>query len=118
MDSNLPQEYNETIFDKIKNFFSRIFAKKEKTSSVQNTQNTSADNSEKVTDDSQKTDIQILREETIKDIEKEELIKKIQEDPSLVSSWPIEKLRVIEKIFDEKIAQCEAELARLNENNS
>lgn len=54
-----------------------------------------------------------MREENEKNREKEELLNQIEENTDLINNWSVERLLKLEKVYDEKIAQYDNEIARL-----
>lgn len=109
MENNLPKKYNEGIFLRIRNFFLKIFGNKT------NTVNESVVNSQviKPKEIKDKNSIDIMKEENRKSREREQVLKQIEKNLSLIDDWPVEKLLKLEKVYDEKIEQYDVEIARL-----
>lgn len=119
MGNNLPQKYNDSIFYKIKNFFLRLFGNKsdnldEKVSNINNLNNNVNNNAEIIKPkEIGKNSISVMREENEKNREKEELLNQIEENTDLINNWSVERLLKLEKVYDEKIAQYDNEIAKL-----
>lgn len=116
MDNNLPQKYNNGIFSKIKRFFLGLFGKSKENvskSSVNIIENELRSATIKE-DNPIKNSIDIMREQNVKNREKEELLLQIEKNPDLINEWPVEKLKKLEAIYDEKIEEYDKEIAKLN----
>ena len=95
MESKLPKKYNDSVFSKIKEFFLKIFGKKN------NNEETVVE--EENVKENRLNSIEEIRKESKINREKESLLNQIEKDVSLIDNWPIEKLLKLEEIYDEKI---------------
>ena len=105
MKNKLPKKYNEGIFFKIKEFFLKIFGRKN------NNEETVVE--EENVKENRLNSIEEMKKESKINREKENLLNQIEKDVSLIDNWPIEKLLKLEEIYDEKIKRLNEEIARL-----
>ena len=118
---NLPVKSKKSIFEKIKNFLVAIFrfekkeieVKEEKLDSVQVLEN--HDSSNKKFNETIKAQVS---GETIKNIQREDFLLKIEENPEILYSLPLEKLDILEEYYDELIAKEEAKMRKFKAANS
>ncbi len=118
--SKLPAKTNNSIFSKIKGFFSNIFFNyTENTEPIQNENINKIEikNQEIATEfnDSLKVEVD---NKPLKDLEREKFLKKIEENPKLLYDLPIEKLMVLEDYYDKLIAIEEEKNKKLKIANS
>lgn len=118
MDSNLPQKYNNGIFSKIKRFFSGLFGNLKENTSIESTKikENESQNTNVKEENTVKNSIDIMREQNVKNREKEDLLLQIEKNPDLINDWPVEKLKKLEAIYDKKIEEYDKEIAKLNKN--
>lgn len=111
--SILPREYNDGLFLR---FLKGVNKHSEKTNKVATENiNDSLQPKEEV---KKKNSIDIMREDNKTYREKEYVLFKIEENPELINNWSTEKLKKLEKIYDEKIAEYDIEIARLKRQNT
>ena len=103
MDNKLPKEYNDGIFCKIKEFFLKIFGRKN------NDEETVIE--EVKVKENRLNSIDEMRKENKVNRERESLLNQIEKDVSLIDNWSIERLLKLEKIYDEKINNYDNEIA-------
>lgn len=108
MESNLPEQYKEGIFSKIKKFFLKIFGKNNKIPKEVN--DISGSNKTKKVKQNTKNSIEIMKEENKKIRGQEEILSQIEENPELINDWSIDNLLKLAKIYDEKIEKCQKEI--------
>lgn len=115
MDSNLPQKYNNGIFSKIKRFFLGLFGKSNENESVESgaIKENKIQNTTIKEENTLKNSIDIMREQNVINREKEDLLLQIEKKPDLINDWPVEKLKKLEAIYDEKIEEYDKEIAKL-----
>ena len=110
MKNKLPKKYNEGIFFKIKEFFLKIFGRKN------NNEETVIE--EENVKENRLNSIEKMKKESKTNREKESLLNQIEKDVSLIDNWPIEKLLKLEEIYDEKIERLNKEIARLKKQET
>ena len=110
MENKLPKKYNEGIFFKIKEFFLKIFGRKN------NNEETVIE--EENVKENRLNSIEKMKKESKTNKEKESLLNQIEKDVSLIDNWPIEKLLKLEEIYDEKIERLNKEIARLRKQET
>ena len=115
MNNNLPTVYDNSLFGKIKTFFRNIFAKKQ----VENIQEEKVEEQPVVEEvDNKKVQFQeSIKAETnneyAKEMKREEILDKIENNPDILNNLSIEKLEKIEELLEESIKQQEDKLAKL-----
>ena len=110
MENKLPKKYNEGIFLKIKEFFLKIFGRKN------NNEETVIE--EENVKENRLNSIEKMKKESKTNREKESLLNQIEKDVSLIDNWPIEKLLKLEEIYDEKIERLNKEIERLKKQET
>ena len=110
MENKLPKKYNDSVFSKIKEFFLKIFGKKN------NNEETVVE--EENVKENRLNSIEEIRKESKINREKESLLNQIEKDVSLIDNWPIEKLLKLEEIYDEKIERLNKEIERLKKQET
>lgn len=115
MKYDLPQKYNNGFFSRIKRLFFVLFG------IFNDTIDKIANNNEKKSVDTskiefQKNPIALMREQYIKNREKEKLLMQIEENPDIINGWSIDNLKKLEAIYDEIIQKYNDELASFKEN--
>ncbi|MBR3134168.1 MAG: hypothetical protein IKG56_01745 [Clostridia bacterium] len=121
MKNNLPQEYNNGFLYKIKSFFKNLFhmnkeIKNDDTSTNQTNIEINEDNKAFVNE--LKVDNNVSTNTSISDEEKEDTIfKRIEENPDLLNDLSIEKLAEIERIYDKKISELDANINKISSQN-
>ena len=110
MENKLPKKYNEGIFFKIKEFFLKIFGRKN------NNEETVIE--EENVKENRLNSIEKMKKESKTNREKESLLNQIEKDVSLIDNWPIEKLLKLEEIYDEKIERLNKEIERLKKQET
>ena len=121
MKNNLPQEYNNGFLYKIKSFFKNLFhmnkeIKNDDTSINQTNIEINEDNKAFVNE--LKVDNNVSTNTSISDEEKEDTIfKRIEENPDLLNDLSIEKLAEIERIYDKKISELDANINKISSQN-
>ena len=121
MKNNLPQEYNNGFLYKIKSFFKNLFhMNKEITNDDTSTNQTNIEINEdnKAFVNELKVDNNVSTNTSISDEEKEDTIfKRIEENPDLLNDLSIEKLAEIERIYDKKISELDANINKISSQN-
>ena len=113
MNDMLPIKKENSLFEKIKCFFRKLFFRntKEDTETIDNI-TTVAD--EQNVKNHFETEIKFNpKNDFLKDIEREKLIEEIEKDPALLYSLPIDKLEVLEKYYTELVHKEEVKLAQI-----
>ena len=103
MNNKLPQKYKEGLFIKIKRYFRNLFGKK----NIDLDENVDTKSEVNV---EEKSSIEIMKEETHRIIDQENLLKQIEDNPYVIMDWPMERLLKLEKVCDEKILQYHKEI--------
>ena len=111
--SILPREYNDGLFLR---FLKGVNKHSEKTNEIA-TENIN-DSLQPKGEVTKKNSIDIMRKDNKTNREKEYVLFKIEENPELINNWSTEKLKKLEKIYDEKIAEYDIEIARLKRQNT
>lgn len=111
MDNKLLPQKNEGIFYKIRNFFLKLFGKKNDLADKNTYNDKTLTMPQKESEE--KNPIDLMREEFKKNSEKEQLLNQIENNLNLIDNWSIEKLLKLEKIYDERILKYDNEIAIL-----
>ena len=111
--SILPREYNDGLFLR---FLKGVNKHSEKTNEIA-TENIN-DSLQPKGEVTKKNSIDIMRKDNKTNREKEYVLFKIEENPELINNWSTEKLKKLEKIYDEKIAEYDIEISRLKRQNT
>ena len=117
--SNLPVEKNESFLGKMISFFKRLFGielEEEVFKIDEEKENTTVESNieEKTSfEESIKTEVS---NDFLKDVEREEYLETLEENPSLLFSMPIEKLKVIDNYYDMLIAKEKEKLEKLSKS--
>lgn len=115
MNSNLPIKQDKSLFGRIKVFFRKIFFKEkiendyiekvEEQSSIQN-----EDNRKKQFEESIRVE---TNNDYINEIKREEFLDKLESNPELLYSFPVDKLEKLESYYGESIKKQEEKLAKI-----
>lgn len=103
----LPKKINDNIFNKFISFFRKIFWRKNKTSEVENKyviENTDTKEEFKMR----------LQKEVKENNKKEEIIRKIEENPNIIYELSDERLSQLLELYDEKILKLDNDILELN----
>ena len=116
MNTNLPMKKKNGFIDKIKNFFKKLFNKKDNNNNLEQTSNLIEDeikveyNTKSNFQDSIKVEV---KDEYSNNLKREEFLKEVESNPSLLYELPIDKLEKLEKYYDESIAKYVEKLSKL-----
>jgi hypothetical protein len=120
MNSNLLSRQDNNLFRRINNFFRKIFLKEKIKNSSEEKQEGKIEEQYKFEDDENNKKMQfeeIIRVETnnnyITEIKREEFLDKLEKNPKLLYSLPIEKLEKLENYYEESIKKLEGKLAKM-----
>ncbi len=121
MKNNLPQEYNKGFLYKIKSFFKSLFHRNKE---IKNNDTSTNQTNIEINEDNKafvnelKVDNNVSTNTSISDEEKEDTIfKRIEENPDLLNDLSIEKLAEIERIYDKKISELDANINKISSQN-
>jgi len=121
--SNLPVENKKSFIDKIVSFFKRLFGieLEDEVFSINDTEvkEEVKESSESKVEEKNNFESSIKTEvsnDFLKDGEREEYLKQFEENPILLFSLPMEKLKVIDNYYDSLIAKEKEKLARLTKS--
>ncbi len=108
----LPTEKKKTIWERIKAFF-KIGEK------VKIDNNVQIDNNEIINKKEEfENDLKVdTKNNYLDEIKKDDFLKKIEKTPTILDSFPIEKLKVIENYYSELIILNKKKLEQLNQEN-
>ena len=100
MNNKLPQVKKEGFLIKIRKFFKSLFSKKDNKSNQVSIENGSLLNKK-----TNNTFVDDLKNGTEEYIEKYNLYNLAMNNPNIINEWSFSKLRILDKICDEKISQ-------------
>lgn len=112
MNKNLPAEYNFNIFTKFCNFFRKIFSRKLKEDSNNITEINEVSNLEVKSELRKSTND--ISADYIRDMNKEQFIRQLEENPKLLNSLTIEQLEKLDSYYDDIISEYEEKLKRIS----
>lgn len=105
----------QNIFVKIKNYFYKLFHKENKNISIEK-----QEKEENIVDKSNfkeniKTEVDFS--EINNEIKKEEFLKKIEKDETILKKLSLDRLKLLEKFYEDRVNKKKAILAELKKNN-
>jgi len=115
MNSNLPVKKDNSLFERIKNFFRKIFFKQK----IEDNYEEKIEVQPKIEkEDNRKTQFEeSIRAETnndyINEMKREEFLDKLESNPKLLYDLPIGKLEKLENYYGESIKKQEEKLAKI-----
>lgn len=116
MNVNLPMKKENSFIDKMKKFFKKLFNKEGnnvgQTSNLIEDEEKVEDNTKSNFQDSIKLEVK-SEYEYLNNLTREEFLKELESNPSLLYELPIEKLEKLEKYYDESIAKYGDKLSKL-----
>ena len=101
MNNELPQVKKQGFLIKIREFFKSLFSKKDSKSKQVLNENESSLNKKT----NKNTFVDDLKNGTEEYIEKYNLYNLAMKNPNIIDDWSFSKLRILDKICDEKISQ-------------
>lgn len=119
MNNQLIPIKKENIFTKIKNFLHKLFGKKENQTEmdyVNIVENTNENKlNQNVFNDSLK--IEDNSKAVYQDMERENFIKKIEEDDTILDKLSLDRLKILEKYYEKRVKEKELILMNLQNNS-
>ena len=117
MINSLVPKKKDNIFKKVKNFFCGLF-KKGKNKIDHSVEELSYERMTSTSDDAFKEEIKVeVSNDFPKMDSKDEFIKKLENDMTLLEHLSIDRLEALNKYYDKLIEQDQIELKKLNYNN-
>ena len=113
MKNNLQVKENNPFFEKIKNFFRKLFYRKPTEISVDNViaeQTTIKKENNTAFQESIKVEV---KNDYVTEMKREEFLDDLEKNPKLLYELPIEKLEKLEDYYNESIKKQEAKLAKI-----
>ena len=109
--ANLPQEYKNGIFSKIKRFFAAIFTKKDASQEILPKMEEHAKS--KAEKPQPQNTIDVLREEGKKARIKNQILIQVRLHPEVLQKTSLSKLEEVSKIYDEQIEENDEKIKSL-----
>lgn len=114
MNSNLPIKEENSFLGRIKNFFKKLFPRKNIEYDIENTVKEETTSKENENKDKFQENIKIeVKNDYINDIKREEFLDNIENNPELLYDLPIEKLEKLENYYKTSIKNFEEKLAKI-----
>lgn len=114
MNKNLPTEYKSGFINKIRSFFSNLFSKKTKNEDyIPEVNKIEVTEVTEVKEELKKNTNEVSTE-YFKDMNKEQFISQLEDNPDLLNNLSIEQLEKLNVYYDDIIAEYEEKLKKVS----